>query len=236
MRYLADLLTLTRLILSIILIVISFTGGTPEQAFVIFLTAELTDTFDGTCARKWPFPKDKTPKYRKYAAQFDMVSDVLLAAGQVLFCTLRVNWPVGLAVILYYTVVCASLELILYGKLFGHPDNCTKNSLTKRNFPLPKKIVLARRYLYTICLGVVNAVILFATNWPDPIKYGLFAFGCSIFVFIWFFLRQRRKNVSRDAVDIEQKLTKEAKSSTREAKASAKGAKVSASKSSKSPK
>ena len=210
MRYLADLLTLTRLILSLILITISFIGGTPEQAFIIFLTAELTDTFDGTCARKWPFPKDKTPKYRKYAAQFDIVSDVLLAAGQVLFCALRVNWIVGLIVILYYTVICGSLELILYGKLFGHPDNCTKKSLTARNFPLAKKIVLARRYLYTICLGVVNAVILFATNWPGPVKYGLFAFGCSIFVFIWFFLRQRRKNVSRDAVDIEQKLTKEA--------------------------
>ena len=218
MRYLADLLTLTRLILSIILITISFTGGTPEAAFIIFLTAEFTDTFDGTCARKWPFPKDKTPKYRKYAAQFDMVSDVLLAAGHVLFCTLRVNKAVGIAVIIYYTLICGILELVLYGKLFGHPDNCTKNSLTARNFPLAKKIVLARRYLYTIRLGIVNAVILFATNWPDPVKYGLFVFGCSIFVFIWFFLRQRRKNVSRDAVDIEQKLTKEAKKPTKEVK------------------
>ena len=73
MRYLADLLTLSRLILSIILIVLSFTGTPAENAFIIFLVAELTDTFDGTCARKWPFPKDKTPKYRKYAAQFDIV-------------------------------------------------------------------------------------------------------------------------------------------------------------------
>lgn len=215
MRYLADLLTLTRLILSIILITISFTGDTPEVAFVIFLTAELTDTFDGTCARKWPFPKDKTPKYRKYAAQFDMVSDVLLAAGQVLYCTLQVNWIVGLVVIIYYTLICGILELVLYGKLFGHPDNYTKHSLTARNFPLAKKIVLTRRYLYTICLGVINAFILFATNWPEPVKYALFAFGCSIFVFIWFFLRQRRKNVSRDAVDIEKKLTKEARKTNR---------------------
>ena len=124
MRYLADLLTLSRFILSIILIIISFTGSSAENAFIIFLTAELTDTFDGTCARKWPFPKNKTPKYRKYAAQFDIVSDVLLAAGQVLFCTLQVNWIVGLIVIIYYTVICGTLEIILYGKLFGHPDNC----------------------------------------------------------------------------------------------------------------
>ena len=213
MRYLADLLTLSRLILSIILIVLSFIGTPAENAFIIFLVAELTDTFDGTCARKWPFPKDKTPKYRKYAAQYDIVSDVLLAAGQVLYCLLQVNWIVGLIVVIYYTVICGTLELVLYGKLFGHPDNCTKNSLTNRNFPLAKKIVLARRYLYTICLGIVNAFILFATGWPTPVKIGLFIFGCSIFVFIWFFLRQRRKNVSRDAVEIEKKLSKAQSSS-----------------------
>ena len=228
MRYLADLLTLTRLILSIILITISFTGGSAEAAFIIFLTAEFTDTFDGTCARKWPFPKDKTPKYRKYAAQFDMVSDVLLAAGHVLFCTLRVNWIVGICVITYYTLICGILEFILYGKLFGHPDNCTKNCLTRRNFPLAKKIVLARRYLYTICLGIVNAFILFATSWPDPVKYGLFVFGCSIFVFVWFFLRQRRKHVSRDAVHIEQELTESAKSAKSKTKPTSKSAKSTA--------
>lgn len=211
MRYLADLLTLTRFILSIILIVLAFVGSPAENAFIIFLTAELTDTFDGTCARKWPFPKNKTPKYRKYAAQFDMVSDVLLAAGHVLFCTLQVNWIAGLVVIIYYTVICGVLELVLYGKFFGHPDNCTPNSLTRRNFPLAKKIVLARRYLYTICLGIINAFTLFATNWPMPVKIGLFIFGCSIFVFIWFFLQQRRKNVSRDAVHIEKELTEKSR-------------------------
>lgn len=211
MRYLADLLTSIRVILGLVLLVLAFTGGAPETAFIIFIIAELTDAFDGTCARKWPFPKDKTPKYRKYAAQFDMVSDVLLAGAQVLFCTLQVNLVVGLAVIAYYMFACFPLEWIIYGKMFGHPDNCTKNSLTNRNFPLAKKIVLTRRYLYTICIGIVNAFILFATSWPMPVKIGLFAFGCSIFVFAWFFLRQRRQNVSRDAVDIEAKLTKKAK-------------------------
>lgn len=210
MRYLADILTFSRLILSLVLFGLAIFGGQPEAAFIIFLVAELTDTFDGTCARKWPFPKDKTPKYRKYAAKYDMFSDVLLAAAQVAFLTLRVNWIAGLIFIIYYVISSTGGDLLVYGKLLGHPDDCTKNSLTRKNFPLAKKIVLTRRYLYTICLGVINAFILFATNWPDPVKYGLFAFGCSIFVFIWFFLRQRRQNISRDAVDIEKKLTKKA--------------------------
>ena len=101
MRYLADLLTLTRFILASILLVLAFVGSPAENAFIIFRTAELTDTFDGTCARKWPFPKNNIPKYRKYAALYDMVSDALLAVAQVLFCTLQVNWIVGLIVIIY---------------------------------------------------------------------------------------------------------------------------------------
>ena len=207
MRYLADLLTLSRLVLAVVLLMLAFAGGPAEAAFIIFLVAELTDVFDGTCARKWPFPKNKTPKYRKYAAQFDMAADVLLAAAQTLFLLLQVDIVAGMVVLGFYAL-CAVLELVLYGKFLGHPDNCTPNSLTRRNFPLAKKIVLTRRYGYAICLGVVNAIILFATSWPEPVKWGLFVFGCSVFVFIWFFLRQRRKNISRDAVEIEKELAK----------------------------
>ncbi len=211
MRYLADILTLSRLILAIALFVLALVGGSPEAAFIIFLVAELTDTFDGTCARKWPFPKNKTPKYRKYAAKYDMFSDVLLTAAQVLFLTVRVNWIAGLVFIIYYLVSSAGGDLLVYGKILGHPDDCTETSLTKRNFPLAKKIVLTRRYIFAICLGLINAFILFATSWPIWVKWSLFAFGCLIFVFVWFFLRQRRHNISRDAVDIEKKLAKSAK-------------------------
>lgn len=207
MRYLADILTGSRLLLAMVLMALAFVGSPAENAFIIFLVAELTDAFDGTCARRWPFPKNKTPKYRKYAAQFDMVADVLLAAAQTLFLLLQVDIVAGMAVLGFYAL-CVVLELVLYGKFLGHPDNCTPNSLTQRNFPLAKKIVLMRRYTYAVCLGVVNAIILFATSWPDLVKWGLFVFGCAIYVFAWFFLKQRRENVSRDAVDIEKKLTK----------------------------
>ncbi|MBR3138852.1 CDP-alcohol phosphatidyltransferase family protein [Candidatus Saccharibacteria bacterium] len=211
MRYLADILTLSRLILATVLFILALAGGSPEAAFIIFLVAELTDTFDGTCARKWPFPKNNTPKYRKYAAKYDMFSDVLLTAAQVLFLTVRVNWIAGLVFIIYYLVSSAGGDLLVYGKILGHPDDCTETSLTKRNFPLAKRIVLTRRYIFAICLGLINAFILFATSWPIWVKWALFAFGCLIFVFVWFFLRQRRHNISRDAVDIEKKLAKSAK-------------------------
>ena len=205
MRYLADLLTLSRFILGLVLFGLAFSGGSASSAFIVFLAAELTDTFDGTCARKWPFPKGKEPWYRKYAARYDMVADVLLAGAQTLYLLFQVDVAIGMAIVGFYAL-CALTELILYGKFFGHPDNCTPTSLVKRNFPLAKDIIITRRYMYTICLGITNAFILFATDWPEPVKYLLFIFGCSIFVFIWFFLRQRRENVSRDATEIEKEL------------------------------
>ncbi|MBR2543071.1 CDP-alcohol phosphatidyltransferase family protein [Candidatus Saccharibacteria bacterium] len=211
MRYLADLLTLTRFILAILLLYccVIHSGG-PEAAFLIFFAAVLTDAFDGTCAKKWPFPKNKTPKYRKYAALYDMVSDALLATAQVLFVTFRINLNIGMIAIIYYAL-CGITELIVYGKFFGHPDNCTKNSLAQKNFPLAKKIVLLRRYGYTLTLGILNATILFATTWPDLIKALCFLAGCLTFVFAFFFLRQRRKNISRNAIELEKALTKKSR-------------------------
>ncbi len=211
MRYLADILTLSRLIIACIMLVLDIIGAPAEVIFILFIIAELTDAFDGTCARKWPFPKNKTPKYRKYAAKFDMFADVILCGAQVLYVINQVNRPVGLAIAIYYVISSIGGDLLVYGKVLGHPDDCTKNSLMKKNFPFAKKIILARRYLYATCLGVVNIIILFATSWPLPVKISLFIFGCSIYLFVWFFLRQRRHNISRDAVDIEKKLSKKAK-------------------------
>ena len=211
MRYLADILTLSRLIIACIMLVLDIVGAPAEVIFILFIIAELTDAFDGTCARKWPFPKNKTPKYRKYAAKFDMFADVILCGAQILYVINQINQPLGLAIAIYYVVSSIGGDLLVYGKILGHPDDCTKNSLAKKNFPLAKKIILARRYLYATCLGIVNIVILFATSWPLPAKIGLFIFGCSIYLFVWFFLRQRRHNISRDAVDIEKKLSKQSK-------------------------
>lgn len=211
MRYLADILTLSRLIIACIMLVLDIIGAPAEIIFILFIIAELTDAFDGTCARKWPFPKDKTPRYRKYAAKFDMFADVILCGAQILYVINQINQPLGLAIAVYYVVSSIGGDLLVYGKILGHPDDCTKNSLAKKNFPLAKKIILARRYLYATCLGIVNVVILFATSWPLPVKIGLFVFGCLIYLFVWFFLRQRRHNISRDAVGIEKKLSKKAK-------------------------
>jgi len=206
-KYLADLLTLTRFILTISLIIITFTGGNPETAFLLFVFGELTDAFDGTCATRWPFPKNKTPKYRKYAAKYDMFTDLLLIAAMILFFLVRINWLAGLILGLGYGLISLIVELIVYGKLMGHPDDARPNSLTIKNFPLAKKIILLRRAAYLALIAIIATWTLYVSAWPLVVKIVITVVALFVAVFLWFFLAQRRHNISRDAVKIEKELS-----------------------------
>ena len=210
-KYFADILTFTRIILSIILIIIAIIGDNPDYncvAFVLFVVGELTDAFDGTCAMRWPFPKDKTPKYRKYAAIYDMVADALLALGLALFFINRVSIPIGLIVGIVYSVLAIIIDFIVYGRLLGHPDTCTKNSLMQRNFKLAKTIILTRRNIYLGLIFAATTAVLYGSSWPLVVKIIITVIAVIISATLWIFLSQRRHNISRDAVDIEKKLSK----------------------------
>ena len=207
-KYLADLLTLARFILAILMIVWGCVGGSVAGGFIMFVLAELTDAFDGTCARKWPFEKGEEPKYRKYAVKYDMWADALTWFAAVLFFALRVNLAVGLGVLIGVAVVCGAIEIVVYGKLFGHPDDCAKWSLCARNFKLAKKIVMARRWLYLATIIMVAGWLLIAAEFSAVWKIVLVGIGVAVLVFLWFFLATRRQNISRNAIDLEKKMLK----------------------------
>lgn len=207
MRYLADILTFSRIILAIVLFYLAFTRVEIGVALIIFLFAEITDALDGTCATKWPFPKNKAPWYRKYAAKYDMLADGLTALAMVLFFSLRVNMVAGLLMLIPYLVIALIVEFVVYGKFLGHPDDCTKNCLMRRNFKLAKKIILTRRNIYLAILFTMAVWSLYASEWPLIIKNIIMGIGLAGSLFFWIFLSQRRHNISRDAVDIEKKLS-----------------------------
>lgn len=207
-KYLADLLTFTRFILAIILIVLSFTSGTLSAGFLIFVFGELTDAFDGTCATKWPFSKNKVPWYRKYAAKYDMFTDGLIIVAMLLFFIMHVNLIAGLVIGLGYGVISTIIEFVVYGKIMGHPDDFKPGSLSEKNFPLAKKIILTRRTVYLALIATVAIWTLYASEWVLVVKIIITVVAALVAIFLWFFLAQRRHNISRDAVKIEQKLSR----------------------------
>ena len=208
MRYLADILTFSRIILALVLFYLACSRIEISTALIIFLVGELTDAFDGTCATKWPFPKNKTPWYRKYAAKYDMLADALLAFAMIIFFTFRINFTAGLIIFLTYAVIALIIEYTVYGKLFGHPDDCTKNSLMKKNFKKAKALVMGRRNLYLSLIALISIWTLYASEWPLAVKITITIIAAAVCIFLWFFLSQRRHHISRDAVDIEKKLSK----------------------------
>lgn len=213
MTYLADILTFSRFVLATILLLLGIFDSSADigTGFMLFIIAELTDAFDGTLATRYPFPKDKTPKYRKYAATYDMIADALTAFAAALFFTLRVNFIAGLIIIFSYGVIALIVEMVVYGRLFGHPDNCTAYSLTKRNFPLAKKLIMTRRMLYLLLIGTVAIWMLCAASWSLAAKIAIAVIALVVAIFLWFFLAQRRHHISRDAVNIEDSLTRKSR-------------------------
>ena len=136
-----------------------------------------------------------------------MLADGMLAFSIVLFFTIRVSTITGIILFATYPLISTILEFIIYGKFLGHPDDCTKNSLMHRNFKLAKTIVLARRNVYLAIMFMIAVWILYASEWSLLTKNIIMGIGLAGSLFFWIFLAQRRHNISRDAVDIEKKLS-----------------------------
>lgn len=207
-KYIADILVLIRIFFAIVLVVMAFTGGNPGVGFLLFVFGELADAFDGTAASRWPFPKKKIPKYRRFASKYDIFADMLLGVGMALFFIFQINFIAGWIICGGYAGLALLTDFIIYGKIFGHPDDFNKNSLMAHNFKLAKALVLARRRLYVALIAMVAIWSLYASNWNIVIKIILTVVSAIVSIWLWFFLSQRRHNISRDAVDIEKKLSK----------------------------
>ncbi|MBQ9180702.1 CDP-alcohol phosphatidyltransferase family protein [Candidatus Saccharibacteria bacterium] len=206
LNFVADILTFMRLIIDLVLFIMLFAWPNLEAVFVLYMLGELTDAFDGTAAARWPFPKGKIPHYRKYAAKYDMLADAWLAFDVTVFFTAYVNLAAGVAIMVGYGILGLLIEFSVYGKMFGHPDDAKPGSLIHKNFKLAKKLILTRRRIYLACLFTMAVWILFASNFPMGVKIGFLAVGIVVSGFLLIFLAQRRHNISRDAVEIEEKL------------------------------
>lgn len=112
MRYIADVLTATRLFVAVPLFVLILLDQW-KFAMVLLIIAALSDAFDGMAARRWP-PKEHW--YRKDPHLFDNAGDSLLFVSVLLGLAIQIRplWVVLTALVMAGTALIEVLRRNLY--------------------------------------------------------------------------------------------------------------------------
>lgn len=178
--FLADALTYFRIVVGIGILFVTFFGGaTTDQVFMAFILGELSDAFDGVCARTFLYPNDGRKRWwRTYASEIDQVADILLGLSILAYTIVRVDSRFGIFVLSMAIAIAVPIQLTKnwIGEHFGEK--------------IRTLLVLFRRYLYVIAIFLVGIVVARQTAWYEAIGHDwqivfeYFAMITPVFVFI----------------------------------------------------
>ena len=116
-RYLADLLTLLRLVLAWVVIV-AILRDSWSLALGAMVAAVLSDALDGPCARRWPYTEEQTARlpWRKIDHHMlDNIPDGLMVLLAVVGLISSVPYWLGIAALIYVvsTVFFVAVQLLI---------------------------------------------------------------------------------------------------------------------------
>lgn len=157
MYYLADILTALRVcgVVAILSLAVFGDAGATLAVLVVFVLAELTDAFDGICARRWPYPRDgKYRWWRYYAEEIDQIADLTLGAVTTLFVGLHLS--AGLALAILACVFCLAIPVQLWR------NYRIRRIPNEEDDPLRVRVILARRALYLV--GIAALILCLLTH------------------------------------------------------------------------
>lgn len=125
MKYLADVLTFSRIVSAVGLLVwglLDWLGAVNVNysvALYIAMAAFLSDAFDGYAARRWPYTDEERAKifwHRNEATShaFDNLGDSLLYFSVVLLLTVNgtIHWMVGPILVILSAAIIATIEYL----------------------------------------------------------------------------------------------------------------------------
>lgn len=172
MYYLADVLTLTEGILSLIIMCLSFAKTPPETILFIFVAAEICDALDGPCARHWHYPNDGRYRWwREYCEWTDKATDLLAGASLVFYITVHLNRSFGTFICLACLFIGLSVQLFIYDcKGIGY-------NFKARQPIMALRIVCIRRFFYAATIFIVINYLIMTTSWTITTKYSLGMFS-----------------------------------------------------------
>ena len=202
--HIADVLSLLEVLAVVAIVVCTVMGAKPEPVLLLFGFGELCDAFDGTCARRWPYPNDgkrrpwRNPTFIKH---YEWTKDICLGLATLIYIIIRVDLLTG--------IVCTSLALVfglsmqVYAGSLWMWANAAVQSERKRakaRQELESYYVKRRIYLYIPSIVTLVLTLLYATSWLLVVKT-LLLFGLTMFgIFLWDVKSDRRTSENPDGL------------------------------------
>ena len=208
--HIADVLSLLEVLSSIAILVGIVWGLIPEVVLLLFGFGELCDAFDGSAARKWPYPDDgkrrpwRNPTFIKH---YEWSKDIFLGLVVLAYIIIRIDLLTG--------IVCTSLALILglsmqifAGSLWiwANAENQSEEKREKAKQELEHYYVKRRVYLYIPSIVTLVLTLLYATSWPLVVKTLLLFVLVMLGIFLWDFKTDRCTSENPDKLPRPTKL------------------------------
>ncbi len=202
--HIADVLSLLEVIAVFAILVCIVLDLKPEIVLLLFGFGEFCDAFDGSAARKWPYPNDgkrrpwRNPTFIKH---YEWTKDIALGLSVLAFISIRIDSD------LLEGIFCLSVAIILGLALQGfagwlwiwmHAENqlAERRQEVRRN--LERYYVKRRVYLYIPGIVTLVLILLYATSWSLMAK-ALLIFGLTMVgIFLWDFKEDRRTSENVD--------------------------------------
>lgn len=208
--HVADVLSLLEVLCVVAIIVCIAMGIKSEIVLLLFGFGELCDAFDGSAARKWPYPDDgKRRPWRNptFIRHYEWAKDIALGLSVLAYIIVRIDWLTG--------VVCTSLALglglgmqVFAGSLWIWANTEMRSEEKRKQARQDLEDYYLKRRIYLYVPGVVTLVLtlLYATSWPLVIKT-LLVFGLTMVgIFLWDFKKDRRTSENPDKLPRPTKL------------------------------
>ena len=196
--HLADALTWTRLFCALALLFGSFTARfSATDAFLLFAFGELTDAFDGICARKWPYPIDGTYRWwRAYIKLIEPLFDIALGLSALLYIAIRLDQSLGLSLLVGSISVGLLIQIAAYGGVFHTVASARDWGLLRRHPAFAHSLLLFRRdILYSGIIAYVLIYLLWRATLSPEWKIGLTLIGAYTGANIWDLKSDRRSEI-----------------------------------------
>ena len=172
-RHIPNLLTMSRIILTFVIVYFVFTRRHIYTIIVVFVIAALTDFFDGVFARKFKWESE-------FGRQADMIADRFLWVGTAaaFFVSYglsgKLDWQHGVQLLLIMSreVISAPFALIAFfaGKPIPHARKIAKWNTLLQGFAIPA-LILSTIYPKWLYLSWPLSVIIAVTGFISAMHY-----------------------------------------------------------------